>query len=962
MKKLSLILFLLSQSLIYSPVTAQFPHILKIKFTLPGKEPVFTCGIQDRNGYIFLGSSEGLYRFDGESFVKVSPSDMTDDLNVSAIHQAPDGTIWAGCRDGKIFILDRDALQPFQPEEGMPGKGISDIITDRDGRTWWSTLGEGIYFMEAGRVFNINQEDGLPENYVYDLEPAPDGSVWAGTDGGVARCRRDEGQKIIQTPEFNRKLPDVIVRVVRFDPQGRIWLGFHDAEPGYNTPGQPEAFISSGPGDWSYGPVSDLVFTGNEAWVATLEGGLFEMSSQGTLLIDPELLKIGVGKIHDLLEDREGNIWILANTGLYQSTGSKFLFYEQLEQGHIGNVHAIQADRKDGGRKLFFSNDDGCYSADLLTGIIKKLNIDGLDEAKVTSLLEDERGYVWAGTFNQGVFRTDPVRGTSIRITEREGLVNNNVLSISGHLDTLWLATLGGATEIVISGDQLTGPFGIRSFNRSNGLVSNYIYSVFEDRQNSIWFATDGDGVSVFDHGKFRNIGLAEGLADDVIYSVTGDQYGNIWIATANAGIYRYDNKGFRHFGPDEGLSGLDISGMITSGDEVIVVMDDGLDIIHIPSGAIVNYGESSGLAGIAPDLNVISADERGNVWIGTKKGIVRYRPGSKASTGPETVLEEMMVFLEPVGMRASMKLNSGDNHISFRYSGLWFTNPGKVSYQVMLEGYDLGWKNTFDRSATYSSLPPGEYTFRVRSAAGNVFLQAPEASFTFRIRQPFWMSPWFIGLIIISLALITYFVMRLREKKLRNQELAKKEKLEFEFQVLKNQINPHFLFNSFSTLISLIEDQPHEAVQYTEKLSDFFRTILQLKDQEIIPMEEELTIADRYFFLIRKRFGENISLDINLDPNALNSYIPPMTLQILLENAVKHNIISKDKPLAVKIFSEVNHIIVENNLQPKKTAEASTGIGLENITRRYQLKTDQKPAMQKTDSHFRVILPVITG
>jgi hypothetical protein len=580
---------------------------------------------------------------------------------------------------------------------------------------------------------------------------------------------------------------------------------------------------------------------------------------------------------------------------------------------------------------------------------------------QIMSLHDDLYGFLWAGTFNHGVFRIDPRTGRSIRLTEKDGLVNDNVLSISSHFDTIWLATLGGATEIILGNSRLEGPFRILPFDRDNGLVSNYIYSVFEDDNDRIWFATDGDGISVMENGKFRSYGKGDGLEDDVVYSIAGDSSGGVWIATASSGIYRFDGSRFVHYGTDEGLSGTAISGMVISGDEVVILQENGLDIISISSGKILRYGEAEGLGGLAPNLNVMSRDLEGSIWIGTARGIIRYRPSAGRITGPVTVLEEMSVFLEPVAMEPGMDLSSGDNHVSFRYSGTWHSNPENVAFQVMLEGYDLGWIGTSDRIATYSSLPPGDYVFRVRSSITGNFRNATEDSFRFSIRQPVWQSAWFLLLATGLIVSIVIVLIRIREKRLKQIEARKKEKIEFEFQVLKNQVNPHFLFNSFSTLISLIEEHPSEAVLYTEKLSDFFRTILQLKDQEVIPVKDELAIAETYFFLVKKRFGKNIDLQIDLDLEALSSYIPPLTLQILLENAVKHNIISKDKPLWINILSENGKITVENKLQPKISPERSTGIGLENIMRRYRLKAMQEPVIEKTEQVFRVVLPLIS-
>jgi ligand-binding sensor domain-containing protein len=944
-------------------VGAQTPSIQKIRLNLTEGKESFNTAIQDRSGYIWLGSDQGLHRFDGLSLKNFRPEHDTIPMKVLSIHESPSGTLWIGCKDGSIYRLEKDLLAAFNPEEGNPGAGISDIVTDTAGVTWWSTLGEGIYFYLNGRVYNINYEDGLMEDYVYDLQVDEKGRVWAGTDGGVAICSQADAVKKVEIPSWNSDLYDPVVRVLKADNAGNIYLGFYESMPGYVS-GEGGYFLDLSPDpDWPYDPVSDLVIFRDAILASTISGNLVEIGSSGSTEIRT-LKTTGdtggpVGKIYKLLEDREGNVWILSSTGLYRTSGSKWRFYEHFAGRDLQNIHAIHFDS---GQKLWFSNDNGVFRIDFATGALREyLQTDAFENMKVTCLAEDLHGYIWAGTFNYGVFRINPRSDSWIRITEDEGLVNNNVLSISPHHDTLWLATLGGATEIVLAGTPEGDFRSIRSFDKDNGLVSNYIYSVYEDRDNRVWFATDGDGISVLERGQFRSYGKEHGLEDDVVYSIRGDDDGNIWIATSQAGVYHFDGQRFTRFGTEEGLSSLQVTGLSTSGAEVIVILENGIDIIHRPTGRVVHYSETAGLAGISTDLNVVSTDPGGNIWIGTKKGIIRYQPGITASSaGPQTILEQMSVFLEAVEMEENMVLGRNRNHISFTYNGIWMSNPEEVRFQVMLEGYDLGWKTTVDRAAIYSSLPAGKYTFRVRASLDQSFRNSSEAAFSFRIRQPFWASPWFILVSFIFFAIVIYFIIHAREKRLKRKEQEKKEKVEFEFQMLKNQVNPHFLFNSFSTLMALIEDKPDVALQYTEKLSDFFRIILQIKDEEVILVREELEIIGDYFFLLKHRFGENLSLETDLDDGVKQSFIPPMTLQILVENAVKHNVISRDKPLRIRIYSKSSELIIENNLQPKKSPELSTGIGLENVFKRYRLKSDREPVIEKTDQQFRVRLPIL--
>ena len=184
------------------------------------------------------------------------------------------------------------------------------------------------------------------------------------------------------------------------------------------------------------------------------------------------------------------------------------------------------------------------------------------------------------------------------------------------------------------------------------------------------------------------------------------------------------------------------------------------------------------------------------------------------------------------------------------------------------------------------------------------------------------------------------------------------REKLESQFEALKSQINPHFLFNNFNTLITIIEENPTIAVEYVEKLSDFYRSILQYREQQTIHLREELKIVKDYTFLLKKRYGDNLRMNIEIE-NLDHVHIVPLTLQMLVENAVKHNVISRHDPLTIRILREdTGYITICNNLQKKIVAEQSTGFGLESIVKRYGLLTDQEVLIRPERHEFKVSIP----
>lgn len=192
--------------------------------------------------------------------------------------------------------------------------------------------------------------------------------------------------------------------------------------------------------------------------------------------------------------------------------------------------------------------------------------------------------------------------------------------------------------------------------------------------------------------------------------------------------------------------------------------------------------------------------------------------------------------------------------------------------------------------------------------------------------------------------------------------ERMKANHLVAQFELLKQQVNPHFLFNSLSTLKSMVEIGDLNAVDFILKLSDFYRFSLENRKQDIILLSAEINILNAYMFLLKARFEEGIMLEYNLDSETLASHIPPFTLQLLVENCIKHNVVSLGKPLLIWLYTTNNSLIIENKLQSKKNPELSTAIGLENINERYLHLTGKKVVIENDGSTFKVKLPLIYG
>lgn len=206
----------------------------------------------------------------------------------------------------------------------------------------------------------------------------------------------------------------------------------------------------------------------------------------------------------------------------------------------------------------------------------------------------------------------------------------------------------------------------------------------------------------------------------------------------------------------------------------------------------------------------------------------------------------------------------------------------------------------------------------------------------------------------------LSYFLVNRWRVSLAEIESFKKENLAFEFGMLKTQINPHFLFNSLNTLSGLIHSNADMASEFVRQLSRLYRNLLTEKDN-VHSLSEELELLNSYTYLVSLRFGQNLNIQIEIAKDKLERNIPPLTLQMLIENAIKHNIISGRKPLTIKIQSiEDNLLEISNNLQPKMEKEESTEIGLKNIRKRYEFLTSRKVKVVQSETEFKVIIPLL--
>lgn len=215
----------------------------------------------------------------------------------------------------------------------------------------------------------------------------------------------------------------------------------------------------------------------------------------------------------------------------------------------------------------------------------------------------------------------------------------------------------------------------------------------------------------------------------------------------------------------------------------------------------------------------------------------------------------------------------------------------------------------------------------------------------------------------ILLMAVLEGWIAYLESRKARKEaDLLQAELSQIRFEVMKSQINPHFMFNSLNVLSSLIDTEREKAQQFIDEFSSIYRYVLESIEEPLTTLSRELDFAKSYLFLQQIRYGSDLEYSLNINAGLLNLMLPPLSLQVILENSTKHNIVNREKPLRIQILNEGNILLVKNNLQPKISRVRSTGLGLKNLVRRYAMITDRAPQFEVIDGYYIARLPLLNS
>ena len=703
-----------------------------------------------RDGFLWVGTEEGIARFDGTTFVgydRRNAPGLPHNLVYSLLGDR-DGALWVGTAAGLARFVAGSA-RPFGAREGVPETAIRCLLQDRAGDLWAGTSGSGLVRLRGDAATVLTTRDGLPSDDVASLLEDPDGTLWIATAAGLARRGPDGRLEPFPLPA----LRDARLRGLCRGQDGSLWVG-----------------SSSG-----------LLRT--REGVSRLFGAADGLPSE---------------KVHTLLADRDGNVWVATTAGICRISGDVVSRFVEPGPSRPGPAFPLLEDDAGG---LWFGTAGGGLNRLRDAPFRVFGRPEGLPSDVVLALCEGRDGDVWVGTFGAGLALLGPVGVRSW--TRADGLPDDTVVSIhEGRDGTVWVATKGGLAALKDGK--------VRRDLVPSGLPTDDLFSVTEDAGGTLWVASDA-GLARREGSRFVTLGPAHGLASPRLRMMAAGRDGSIWVGAAGGGLARVKGGSMTTFGTADGLPAAtlyalheDADGTLWGGtlggglvrgrdgrfrayttrdglpdDTVFEVVDDGagrlwltsnrgvatvaradldaLDAGRIGTLPVVLRGVVEGLRssecnGAGEPAGLRARD--GRLWFATLGGaaVIDPRAPSEGPASPATRVEQVLVDGLALPFAAGVLVPAGGATVEIRYSAPVFRAPSRARFRYQLAGYD---ERPVDagarRTAIYTQLPPGRYRFTASVSADGAAFGPPCPALAVRVEPRLHQTWWFLGLCLAT-------------------------------------------------------------------------------------------------------------------------------------------------------------------------------------------------------------------
>jgi ligand-binding sensor domain-containing protein len=919
------------------------------------------CLLQDSRGFIWMGTWDGLNKYDGYDFIIYNTTNGLSNPTINALLEDDEKNIWIGTDYG-LNILDRMSgeINHFYHEPDNPNCISDDFIQhlyqDSKGYIWISTAFGLDRYDKNQKIFTSfsffeRGADSALTNFVSCVKEDLNGKIWIGTHRGIHcfdpvksnfnyyKLEPDESSAAYTKGNF--------VQDLAFDENGLVYTATLNGVYVISDCDQITHLLRlDKDSEWS--------ISGNEvnALLVDTRGMVWIGTSTGLDLYDPSLNTITSFKaganitslsnadVKCIYQDHAGTIWIGTYKGLNKvdSSPSRFnhFYHDPEDPSSLSDniVYSILEDEKElvwigtyGGVNIFDRKKEKF--------LVIRHNPDNpasLSSDKIRTLALDSSGYIWAGTESKGLNRIDRKTGIITHYLHQPGdpssIVDNNILSmLVDSKNRLWIGTASRGVTIL---DLARGRYEhlTESAESTVRLADNRVLCIYEDRKGIIWLGTnkglhkispDLQSISIY----VNNPSNPNSIGIDRVLSINEDSDGIFWIGTMGGGLNRFDplTEKFKTYAKNEGLQSNVVYAALEDEEGFLWLSTNwGLAKFDQQIGFFVNYDTKDGVQSNEFNAGAFFKNRKGDMFFGGMNGINIFHPS-------EIVLNQVPPRIVFTGFRILndlsdtdledgeiIRLNYNENFFSIEFSGLDYTNPNKNLFRYMLENYDNGWvtTNAGQRRAEYRKVDPGTYRFKVTGSNNDGFWNEQGISLTIIISPPWWRSWVFRLSFALFLISTLWSIILLRIRNIRKKHEVEKKMLYIEKQVfeleqkaLRLQMNPHFLFNSLNAIQNFVlANETDKAVNYLAKFSYLMRMILANSTSSLINLKDELKALTYYIDLEKLRFDNKFDYRIIRDPAIDEEFIeiPPMLFQPYVENSIIHGLVNSPKPGLLEI------------------------------------------------------------
>jgi ligand-binding sensor domain-containing protein len=885
---------------------------------------------QSRQGDLWIGTANGLARFDGQKFETLShrstPALRHDDIE--ALAEDESGALWIGTlgglsvmRDGVVTAYRLAADEPCVLSI-VPRGSIVWVGTERGLYRIDRDVPGVIRYYRSGRVRSVAE--------------LPDGTLAVGSEDGLLRLTSRGLERWGGDADGLGRVLAILA-----EADGSLWLGtsrglYHLLANGSvrrsETDGRPTVIRRI------------LRTRSGGVWVGAREG-LFRLDGNG----EPRLACASLANevVPVVLEDHDGDVWAgTISSGLVRLGKDPV---STLDFGDLLSDQSIWAVEADSRGRVWFGTAKGRFG--FLAPGSDSLRVVRQLDAPITAIVEEpSRDALFVSTFGRGAYRFHPSTGAWRRAG---GLDDSVFLSLARDgQGGFWAGTITGLKRLASDGTEIETP--------QARMPSNIVTSVRVDRAGDVWIGFSEQGVARLHAGTLTRFTVKEGLAHNAVIAIAQGSEGEMWIATAG-GLTRI-RGGVAKSAPgwlvDEIVESLIDDGAghlwLGTGSGIRRISKAAIDSGRTAAapGDVLELGHSAGMRNAACSTGNASVvrTRDGRIWFGTQSGLACVDPDhvTLPAVAPQIRIDSLARDGRPfagAGAGAGWSVPSGPATLAIEYTAPSFRAAENLRFEYRLAGFDTGWVAAGNRrTAYYTNLPPGRYEFQVRVRDGDAPPAGPPARRSLVVEPRWYQTAWFAFGSIAAAGALLLGVHRVRVNHVR-EELRLKSALErAQLAALREQLRPHFLFNTLNTVLPLIRHAPEAAETVVVELSDLLRATLRTDPSQLVSLEEELRTVRQYFRIAGLRFRERLDVAIQVAPEIHDALVPSFLLQPIAENAIRHGVEATPGRVSVRmaVWGDGSSLTIElsNDAPDPGAGDASPssrgwGIGLDNTRKR---------------------------